>query len=102
MGKVHRPHEFGVKVGGDDAPLLQGRPVHRPCEGPAGRPLRRPHAGGGDREIFARGRGELIKVLWHDGDGTSLYARRLERGQRANPRPPGRSRFARHRKADRN
>jgi transposase len=25
--------------------------------------------------------GDLIKVLWHDGLGTSLYAKRLERGR---------------------
>lgn len=25
--------------------------------------------------------GDLIKILWHDGVGTSLYAKRLERGR---------------------
>ncbi len=40
---------------------------------------RDPHAG----DIFAfRGRrGDLIKILWHDGLGMSLYAKRLERGR---------------------
>lgn len=40
---------------------------------------RDPHA----RDLFAfRGRrGDLIKVLWHDGVGLSLYAKRLDRGR---------------------
>ncbi len=40
---------------------------------------RDPHAG----DLFAfRGRsGSLIKILWHDGLGRSLYAKRLERGR---------------------
>ena len=25
--------------------------------------------------------GDLLKILWHDGLGTSLYAKRLERGR---------------------
>lgn len=29
----------------------------------------------------------LIKVLWHDGLGMSLYARRLERGRFIGPSP---------------
>jgi transposase len=32
--------------------------------------------------IFFRGRsGSLIKALWHDGLGLSLYAKRLDRGR---------------------
>ena len=27
------------------------------------------------------GRGDMIKILWHDGLGLSLYAKRLERGR---------------------
>jgi len=40
---------------------------------------RDPHAG----EIFAfRGRrGDLVKLLWHDGVGMSLYTKRLEAGK---------------------
>jgi transposase len=40
---------------------------------------RNPHAG----DIFAfRGkRGDLIKLLWHDGQGLCLFAKRLERGK---------------------
>ena len=42
--------------------------------------LRRdPHAG--DLYIFRGRRGDLVKCLWHDGVGISLYAKRLERGR---------------------
>jgi transposase len=42
--------------------------------------LRRdPHAG--DLYVFRGNRGDLIKILWHDGLGMSLYAKRLERGR---------------------
>ena len=37
---------------------------------------RDPHAG--DLYVFRGGRGDLIKILWHDGLGMSLYAKRLE------------------------
>jgi transposase len=40
---------------------------------------RDPHAG--DLYVFRGRRGNLIKVLWHDGLGMSLYAKRLERGR---------------------
>jgi transposase len=33
-----------------------------------------------DLYVFRGARGNLIKVLWHDGLGMSLYAKRLERG----------------------
>ena len=39
---------------------------------------RDPHAG--DLYVFRGKTGKLIKVLWHDGLGMSLYAKRLERG----------------------
>jgi len=39
---------------------------------------RDPHAG--DLYVFRGKRGHLIKILWHDGIGMSLYAKRLERG----------------------
>jgi transposase len=39
---------------------------------------RDPH--GGDLYVF-RGKIKLIKVLWHDGLGMPLYAKRLERGR---------------------
>lgn len=38
-----------------------------------------PHAG--DLFVFRGARGDLIKILWHDGLGLSLYAKRLERGR---------------------
>jgi transposase len=40
---------------------------------------RNPH--GGDLYIFRGRRGDLAKVLWHDGIGLSLYAKRLDRGK---------------------
>ncbi len=40
---------------------------------------RNPH--GGDLFVFRGRRGDLLKVLWHDGLGMSLYAKRLERGR---------------------
>jgi len=40
---------------------------------------RDPH--GGDLFIFRGRRGDLVKILWHDGLGTSLYAKRLDRGK---------------------
>ena len=35
----------------------------------------------GDLYVFRGRRGDLIKILWHDGVGISLYAKRLERGR---------------------
>ena len=40
---------------------------------------RDPH--GGDLFIFRGRRGDLAKILWHDGIGLSLYAKRLDRGR---------------------
>jgi transposase len=46
---------------------------------------RDPHAG--DLYVFRGRRGDLIKVVWHDGLGMSLYAKRLERGRFIWPSP---------------
>ena len=35
----------------------------------------------GDQYIFRGRRGDLAKMLWHDGIGLSLYAKRLDRGK---------------------
>jgi len=40
---------------------------------------RDPHEG--DLYVFRGRDGSLIKILWHDGLGMSLYARRLEHGR---------------------
>ena len=40
---------------------------------------RDPHAG--DLYVFRGRKGDLVKILWHDGVGISLYAKRLERGR---------------------
>ena len=36
--------------------------------------------------VFRGRRGDLIKVLWYDGDGLCLFAKRLERGRFVWPR----------------
>ena len=38
-----------------------------------------PH--GGHLFVFRGRRGELIKVIWHDGQGACLFSKRLERGR---------------------
>jgi transposase len=38
-----------------------------------------PH--GGHVFVFRGRRGDLIKVLWHDGQGFCLFSKRLERGR---------------------
>jgi len=40
---------------------------------------RNPHAG--DLYVFRGESGSLMKILWHDGIGMSLYAKRLEHGK---------------------
>ena len=49
---------------------------------------RDPHAG--DLYVFRGRRGDLIKCLWHDGLGLSLYAKRLEKGRFRWPEADGR------------
>jgi transposase len=46
---------------------------------------RDPH--GGDLYVFRGKRGNLLKIIWHDGLGMSLYAKRLERGKFLWPSP---------------
>ena len=40
---------------------------------------RNPYAG--DLYVFRGKRGDLIKIIWHDGQGACLFAKRLERGK---------------------
>jgi transposase len=40
---------------------------------------RDPHVG--DVYVFRGRRGDLLKIVWHDGVGLSLYAKRLDRGR---------------------
>ena len=50
--------------------------------------LRRdPHCG--HLFVFRGKRGGLIKILWHDGQGLCLFAKRLERGRFVWPRSDG-------------
>ncbi len=46
---------------------------------------RDPHAG--DVFVFRGRGGSLLKVLWHDGVGMSLYMKRLEKGRFIWPTP---------------
>ena len=46
---------------------------------------RDPHAG--DLFVFRGRQGDLLKIIWHDGIGMSLYAKRLERGRFVWPTP---------------
>ena len=39
---------------------------------------RDPHAG--DLYVFRGRRGDLLKIIWHDGRGSCLFTKRLERG----------------------
>ena len=53
---------------------------------------RDPHTG--DLYIFRQPcRGDLTKILWHDGIGLSLYAKRLDRGKLYLALGEGRGRF---------
>ena len=42
---------------------------------------------GGDLYVFRGRSGSLVKIIWHDGLGMSLYAKRLERGRFIWPSP---------------
>jgi transposase len=46
---------------------------------------RDPHCG--HLFVFRGRRGDLIKVIWHDGQGACLFAKRLERGRFLWPSP---------------
>lgn len=48
---------------------------------------RDPH--GGDLYVFRGRGGSLLKIIWHDGIGMSLYAKRLERGRFIWPKAEG-------------
>jgi transposase len=44
-----------------------------------------PHAG--HLFVFRGKRGDLIKIIWHDGQGACLFSKRLERGRFIWPTP---------------
>ncbi len=48
---------------------------------------RNPH--GGHLFVFRGRRGDLIKIVWHDGQGRCLFSKRLERGRFIWPPPAG-------------
>ena len=37
--------------------------------------------------VFRGKRGDLIKIIWHDGQGARLFSKRLERGRYIWPKP---------------
>ena len=43
---------------------------------------------GGHLFCFRGRRGDLLKVIWHDGQGACLFTKRLERGRSLWPTPP--------------
>ena len=44
-----------------------------------------PH--GGHLFVFRGKRGDLVKIIWHDGQGACLFSKRLERGRFIWPAP---------------
>lgn len=67
-------------MGGRNAIGIPGR-INRNPQG-----LKRdPHAG--DLFVFRGRNGDLVKIIWHDGLGMSLYAKRLEKGRFIWPSP---------------
>ena len=44
-----------------------------------------PHAG--HLFVFRGKRGDLVKIIWHDGQGACLFSKRLERGKFIWPSP---------------
>ncbi|MER9171604.1 IS66 family insertion sequence element accessory protein TnpB [Mesorhizobium australicum] len=58
---------------------------------------RDPHAG--DLYVFRSRSGNLIKIIWHDGLGMSLYAKRLEKGRFLWPSPADGTVFPYHRRS---
>jgi len=42
---------------------------------------------GGHLFVFRGRRGDLVKIIWHDGQGACLFTKRLERGRFVWPSP---------------
>ena len=42
---------------------------------------------GGNLFVFRGRRGDLLKIIWHDGQGACLFSKRLERGRFIWPTP---------------
>jgi len=83
-GDEHSDPERGAGLAGD-------RP-HRHAQGFDGLALLvqetlKRNAHNGHLFVFRGRRGGLIKVLWHDGQGMCLFAKRLERGRFIWPSP---------------
>ena len=72
--------------GGESAAFIEPKgqepaPPHNPSRHIYGDMWRVTYPFGGDLYVFRGKNGKLIKILWHDGLGMSLYAKRLERGR---------------------
>ena len=80
------PVPSGARVACDRRDGHAARHEHVGAAGSAGLG-RDPHAG--DLFIFRGRKGDLVKILWTDGIGTSLYAKRLERGRFPGPAASG-------------
>ncbi|GGF49348.1 hypothetical protein GCM10011611_64690 [Aliidongia dinghuensis] len=76
LGAIHRPvHAYGMLEADMVTYLVQVKQVLG----------RDPHAG--DLFVFRGAKADLIKIVWHDGIGMSLYAKRLEKGCFVQPSP---------------
>lgn len=80
-------------VAGRRAGMARDRP-YRHAEGfsvagvaGSGDPASRPASLGGHLFCFRGRRGNLLKVIWHDGQGACLFTKRLERGRFIWPSP---------------
>ena len=72
-GAERRPRVAGDRAHGHAARLRQ------PCVEVQEALRRDPHDG--SLFVFRGRRGDLVKVIWHDGQGACLFAKRLERGR---------------------
>ena len=77
-GKAHRHR--GVTRYGAAPPHIGARHINEDM-------CRDTYPFGGDLYVFRGKNGKLIKILWHDGLGMSLYAKRLEKGRFIWPSP---------------
>ena len=68
-----------------DGPHPYEERLRRSCTGVQETLKHDPH--GGHLFVFRGRRGDLIKVVWHDGQGACLFSKRLEHGRFLWPSP---------------
>ena len=66
-------------AGDVEANLAYAARLPEPCASRQEGLKRDPHIG--DLYVFRGRRGDLIKIIWHDGQGACLFTKRLERGR---------------------